>query len=107
MVVCVVIVEVSVLQEIILGEVLPQPALPTPLTRVNYTDLDLSNMSLSPSPNRTRPSQVAEPTTDYAVIDFEATSAAAQAGRDHVRQRDHLSSLSRAGSVNAGSTQQP
>lgn len=55
---------------------------------VNYTDLDLSDASLNPSPVIVRPAQSQQPSTDYAIIDFEATSAAARAGRDHVRRRE-------------------
>ena len=95
-----------------LEEVLAVPVPPPAMTRVNYTDLDLSDASLNPSPVIPRPMQTQEPATDYAVIDFEATSAAARAGRDHVRRREEIeprdcrSSLSRTGSVAATTTQQ-
>ena len=72
-----------------LEEVLAPPV-PPPPSRVNYTDLDLSDASLNPSPVIARPAQVHELATDYAVIDYEATSAAARAGRDHVRRREEL-----------------
>ena len=79
-------------QVIQLEEVLAPPA--PPPVRVNYTDLDLSGVasSLNASPITARPSAPVsqEPSTDYAVIDFEATSAAAQAGRDHVRLRQTI-----------------
>ena len=80
------------------------PVAPPPM-RVNYTDLDLSDAAVNPSPVVTRAAQSQEPATDYAVIDYEATSAAARAGRDHVRRREELErrdcrpSLSRTGSV--------
>ena len=76
------------LQVIQLDDVLA-PAAP-PAAKVNYTDLDLPDSSLNPSPVIPRPVQTQEPATDYAVIDFEATSAAARAGRDHVRRREEL-----------------
>jgi len=100
------------LQVIQLDEVLSPPA--PPPVKVNYTDLDLSGASSNPSPVVTRPPQSHEPATDYAVIDFEATSAAAQAGRDHVRLREKLerrdgfgSCLTRTASVATGNTPQP
>ena len=88
--------------------------------RINYTDLDLSCPSQNPSPNVSRAAQThPEPATDYAVIDFEATSAVAAVSRDHVRLREKLeqrrdggglgaaASLSRAASsVATGNTQQ-
>ena len=80
-----------VLQVIVLDEVLAPPSAPPPPMRgVYYTDLDISDASLNPSPVIVRPTHDAEPATDYAVIDFEATSAAARAGRDHVRRREEL-----------------
>ena len=102
------IVVIIAFQVIILDEVLSQP--PQPPTRVNYTDLDISDASLNPSPMFARPAQTHEPATDYAVIDFEATSAAARAGRDHVRRREELdsrTSLSRTSSVAGPASQQP
>lgn len=74
----------------------------SPPVKVNYTDLDLSGTSLNPSPVVTRPPHT--PATDYAMIDFEATAAAAQAGRDHVRLRENLT---RTASIATGNTQQP
>jgi len=99
-----------------LEEVLSSPA--PPPTRVNYTDLDLSEASLNPNPVVPRPPAIQDPTTEYAVIDFEATSAIARAGRDHVRRREELerrdcgrNSLIRgaaaSGPVVIGATQQP
>jgi len=88
------------LQVIQLVEVLAPPLLPP--VKFNYTDLDLSSASLNPSPVVARPPP--EPATDYAVIDFAATSAAAQAGRDHVRLRENLT---RTASVATGNSQQP
>jgi len=101
---------VTVLQVIQLEEVFAAP--PPPPPKVNYTDLDLSGASLNPSPVIPRPTQTQEAATDYAVIDFEATSAAARAGRDHIRRREDLErrdcrpSLSRAGSAATTATQQ-
>ena len=87
--------------------------LPAPPVRVNYTDLDLSGMSYSRLPAPPRPAPYHEPATDYAVIDFEATLAAARAGRDHVRRRkeelerrDCRSSVTHSGSVAAAPMQQ-
>ena len=92
-------------QVIQLEEVLAPPA--PPPVRVNYTDLDLSSASLNPSPVVPRPVPAHEPATDYAVIDYAATSAAAQAGRDHVRLREKLDGcLSRTPSVASASPHQ-
>ena len=99
-----------VLQVIELDEVLdPPPVMPPPM-RVYYTDLDISDASLNPSPVISRPTHDPEPATDYAIIDFEATSAAARAGRDHVRRREELdcrSSVTRTASVGVIPAQQP
>jgi len=99
--------------EEVLAPSVPVPA-PPPF-RVNYTDLDLSSASSNPSLVVARTPQTHTPATDYAVIDFEATSAAARAGQDHVRLREKIerrdgfgsSSLSRTASVATGNTQQP
>jgi len=91
-------------QVIQLEEVLAPP--PPPPMKVNYIDLDIAE-PLNPSPVVVCPPQTHEPGTDYAVIDFVATSAAARAGQDHVRRReDWRPSLSRTGSVAVAATQQ-
>ena len=52
---------------------------------VNYAEIDLSAMADGRLPTRNS----AEP-TPYAVIDLEATAAAAQTGREHARLREGL-----------------
>lgn len=53
---------------------------------VNYAEIDLTDSECQPVPRRSEP---VEP-TPYAVIDLEATAAAAQTGREHARQRQGL-----------------
>jgi len=54
---------------------------------VNYAEIDLTDNQCQPM--RRRSEHVVEP-TPYAVIDLEATAAAAQTGREHARLRQGL-----------------